>query len=206
MKVKVCGMREKHNIEAIARLKPDYMGFIFYTGSPRFVGTQLIPETIYALSPEIRPVGVFVNEELYYVNQLAQKYGFEYIQLHGLEKPDYCKTLKDKGLKIIKAFHLHDNFDFSSLIPYKPVCDFFLFDNKGETYGGTGEHFGWDILKYYDNEVPVFLSGGISLNDLEDIKNLKNHNIHAVDVNSRFELEPGIKDISKVKKLLEKRT
>lgn len=203
MKLKVCGMRDAENIKELIELKPDFIGFIFYDKSPRFVSNQLDAELIQSIPREIRKVGVFVNATVDYILQNVKKYGLNYVQLHGNETPDFCKSLRLKGVNIIKAFRLDDSFIFSQLNNYKPHVDFFLFDAKGDGYGGNGVTFDWSILKKYDNEKPYFLAGGISLDNLAELAGIT-PKPYAFDVNSKFEIEPGIKDIDKVAELISK--
>lgn len=203
MKLKVCGMRDAENIKELAELKPDFIGFILYDKSPRFIGNQLDPELFQSIPREIRKVGVFVNANIDYILQNVKKYNLQYVQLHGNETPDFCKSLRLKGVNIIKAFRLDESFIFSQLNNYKPHVDFFLFDAKGEGYGGNGITFDWDILKKYDNQKPYFLAGGISLDNLDELATIT-PKPYAFDINSKFEVEPGIKDIGKIKQLLTK--
>jgi phosphoribosylanthranilate isomerase len=203
MKLKVCGMRDAENIKALIELKPDFIGFIFYDKSPRFVGNTLDTELIQSIPRDIRKVGVFVNATVDYILQNVKKYGLNYVQLHGNETPDFCKNLRMKGANIIKAFRLDDTFIFSQLNNYKPHVDFFLFDAKGDGYGGNGVTFDWDILKKYDNQKPYFLAGGISLDNLDELANII-PKPYSLDVNSKFEVEPGVKDIDKIAELIAK--
>ncbi|RFS15396.1 phosphoribosylanthranilate isomerase [Emticicia sp. C21] len=203
MKLKVCGMRDAENIKALVELKPDFIGFIFYDKSPRFVGNTLDAELIQSIPREIRKVGVFVNATVDYILQNVKKYGLNYVQLHGNETPDFCKNLRMKGINIIKAFRLDESFIFSQLNNYKPHVDFFLFDAKGDGYGGNGIAFDWSILKKYDNQKPYFLAGGISLGNLDELASIT-PKPYSLDVNSKFEIEPGVKDIEKVAELITK--
>jgi phosphoribosylanthranilate isomerase len=203
MKLKVCGMRDAENIKALVELKPDFIGFIFYDKSPRFVGNTLDAELIQSIPREIRKVGVFVNATVDYILQNVKKYGLNYVQLHGNETPDFCKNLRMKGVNIIKAFRLDESFIFTQLNNYKPHVDFFLFDAKGDGYGGNGVTFDWNILKKYDNEKPYFLAGGISLDNLDELADIT-PKPYAFDVNSKFEVEPGVKDIEKIAELIAK--
>ena len=203
MKLKVCGMRDAENIKELAELKPDFIGFIFYDKSPRFVGNTLDAELIQSIPREIRKVGVFVNATVDYILQNVKKYGLNYVQLHGNETPDFCKNLRMKGVNIIKAFRLDESFIFSQLNNYKPHVDFFLFDAKGDGYGGNGVTFDWSILKKYDNQKPYFLAGGISLDNLDELAGIT-PKPYAFDVNSKFEIEPGVKDIEKIGELITK--
>jgi phosphoribosylanthranilate isomerase len=203
MKLKVCGMRDAENIKELAQLRTDFIGFIFYDKSPRFVGNQLDVEVVQSIPREIRKVGVFVNATVDYILQNVRKYNLQYVQLHGNETPDFCKSLRLKGVNIIKAFRLDESFIFSQLNNYKPHVDFFLFDAKGEGYGGNGITFDWSILKKYDNEKPYFLAGGISLDNLDELANII-AKPYAFDVNSKFEVSTGIKDIDKIAQLITK--
>jgi phosphoribosylanthranilate isomerase len=198
-KLKVCGMRNKENIQSLLEMQPDYMGFIFYEKSPRFVAEELDADLLNSFPRTVKKVGVFVNAHPDFIFKNVKKYGLDMVQLHGDETPEVCRSLRNRGISIIKAFSIDKAFNFSRLNNYKSFCDYFLFDTKGESYGGTGQTFNWEILKQYDNEKPFFLSGGISPVHTETISELKNMNLHAVDINSLFEKEPGLKDIEKVK-------
>jgi len=204
MYIKVCGLKYEENIQAIADLKPDYLGFIFYKKSPRYVANELSPIQLSNLDVNLKKAGVFVNEDLETIKQICSVFNIETIQLHGSESPAFCKQLKDLGFTIIKAFGMHEDFDFEEVNPYTPICDFFLFDTKSSVHGGSGNHFHWELLKKYHLSTPYFLSGGISLNDLEEIKKIKDDKLYAIDVNSRFELKPGFKDIQAIKSLIKK--
>jgi phosphoribosylanthranilate isomerase len=199
-KLKVCGMKYADNIKAVAALKPDYMGFIFYEESKRFVG-YLDEGVIDALPSNIKKVGVFVNEVLEDILELHDRYNFDFVQLHGDETPEFCLEMKN-FIPVIKAFSIEEKIDFDMLKRYKKSCNYFLFDTPSESYGGSGKRFNWDLLKKYDNEVPIFLSGGISLEDAAEINKLKGLNIHAIDINSRFEKRPGMKDIILIKEFM----
>jgi phosphoribosylanthranilate isomerase len=203
-KLKICGMKYSGNIKEVASLVPDYMGFIFYDKSKRFVEDELDKDQLLLLNDKIEKVGVFVNEEKEGILDKAKTFGFRVVQLHGDESPLLCRQLKEKGLTVIKAFSIGEKFDFEFVKPYKRNCDFFLFDTKGANYGGSGVKFNWDILKEYDNEIPFFLSGGIDIINAEEIKNLKGLNIHAIDINSCFETAPGMKDSKKISQFISK--
>ncbi|MBO9636820.1 phosphoribosylanthranilate isomerase [Siphonobacter aquaeclarae] len=207
MRIKVCGMKEAENIRELLDLQPDYLGFIFFEKSPRYVGESFDPEIIREIPRSVRKVGVFVNASIDQVIRTVKKYALDYVQLHGEETPDFCRSLQFKGVNIIKAFRVDDTFNFSQLNNYKPVCDYFLFDTKASQYGGTGIAFDWALLERYDNEKPFFLSGGIGPEDAEVILDLKERTglkIHAVDINSKFEIEPGLKDIALVRDFIER--
>lgn len=200
MKWKVCGMREKENIEGVSALRPDYLGFIFYSSSKRYAG-EVNFELVRQLPIE-KKIAVFVNAEKEEIYRIAEKGQFRILQLHGTESPAFCGALKKMGFQIIKAFSLDEHFDFESVEAYKNEVDFVLFDTKGKSYGGNGEAFDWNLLKNYKTQRPIFLSGGIGLDNLRTLLSyLSAHslNIHCIDVNSKFEIEPGKKDIQKLK-------
>ena len=192
MKLKVCGMRDEVNIAEVASLRPDYMGFIFYPNSKRYVGDNfIVPET---LPSEIARVGVCVDEEKNVILQKAAVSQLRYVQLHGSETAEFCADLKANGFGVIKAFGVDIRFDFNDLAPYRHVVDFFLFDARGEMAGGNGITFDWSCLQRYDQKIPFFLSGGISPENIIDVRDLNNMNLHAIDINSGVEIKPGMKD------------
>ncbi len=193
-KLKICGM--KNNVAEVATVEPEYLGFIFYGGSPRnFEGS--IPE----IPSEIKKVGVFVDAELEEISEKIQTYGLAVVQLHGNESPEFCGQFKEMNdVEIWKVFSIKDNFDFERLIPYEPVVDKFLFDTKGKVKGGTGLTFDWEVLKDYSSAKPIVLSGGIGLEQTEMLKDILKTDlpIEILDVNSRFETAPGEKDVMKL--------
>lgn len=200
VRLKVCGMRDKSNILAVARLKPDYMGFIFYRKSKRFVGAGFTLPVDFP--SDVQKVGVFVNEPVVNILEWVKKLPLDLVQLHGDEPPADCRELKTVGVKVIKVFSIGNEFDFGALDPYKKVVDYFMFDTKGPDYGGTGTRFDWKILEKYDQSIPFFLGGGLSSSNVERVSMLKGMNLHAVDVNSGVEVEPGLKDVAMVKQLM----
>jgi phosphoribosylanthranilate isomerase len=205
MKLKVCGMRDSSNIQALVTLKPDFIGFIFYDKSPRFVGEKLDEREIKQIPASIKKVGVFVNASPDYIVNTAKQYDLQYVQLHGNELPDFCRILRQKGLNVIKAFSVNDSFNFAMLNNYKPFCDLFLFDTKGTQPGGNGVAFDWNILQKYDQQVPFLLSGGISLQNIDELMDLTvTIPVYGIDINSQFEIEPGLKDVSLIQKLVER--
>lgn len=195
-------MRETDNIRQILTLQPDYLGFIFYEKSSRFVGNELDEDLLNSFPFTTRKVGVFVNATTAYILEKVKKYNLDYVQLHGEELPDFCRNLKLKGINIIKAFSVDDDFNFGKLQNYKPYCDFFLFDTKGKERGGNGITFDWSILRKYDNEKPFFLAGGIDLKNIHDALEINGLKIHSLDVNSKFEISPALKDIEKLEELM----
>jgi phosphoribosylanthranilate isomerase len=204
IRVKVCGMTNSVNIKLVAEAKPDFMGFIFYPGSQRYIGKD--PDTtLFRNIPEnIRKAGVFYNESNDTILDLSFRKGLDLIQLHGDESPLSCMQLRSSGLTIVKAFSIGDDFNFETLGKFMPVCDYFLFDTKTSTPGGSGKKFNWTKLAEYSLDKPFFLSGGISPDDANLVKSLENSGLFAADINSRFETSPGIKDPVLIKKFIEK--
>ena len=197
-KLKVCGMRQAANIAAVAELQPDYLGFIFYQKSPRFI-SEVSAELIKYVPSIIKTTGVFVDEEIQIVKQYIIKYNLKAVQLHGKESAVYCQELKSTGVEVIKAFGIDENFDFSSLESYLNEVDYFLFDTQTPAHGGSGKVFDWKLLEKYQFNKTYFLSGGIDLVHIETLKNINDPRLYAIDVNSKFELEPGLKDVEKLK-------
>ena len=189
-------MRSHENILALSDLKPDYMGFIFWKPSKRFVST-----TTPTLPSNIKKTGVFVDETFDEIKSLIETHQLQAIQLHGNENPSFCDRLKDLNVEIIKVFSIKKDFDFSTLAPYENVCDYFLFDTKGELPGGNGYAFDWKMLKSYPSSKPFFLSGGIGMDQLADLEDIFKLNLplYAIDVNSKFESEAGMKKIELLK-------
>ena len=223
MKLKICGM--KYNTPEVAILQPDYLGFIFYDKSPRnFQGN------ISEIDASIKKVGVFVDEDIEKVINHIKTYQLNAVQLHGEESPEYCQKLKElchylldteydnkipakvylersrkAGMtEIIKVFSIKNEFDFNILKPYEGIVDYFLFDTKGELPGGNGYTFDWSVLNDYPSTTPYFLSGGIGIDEIEKLKTFKESSAskfcYALDVNSKFEIEPGLKNISELEK------
>lgn len=192
MKLKVCGITNAINLQALHRLDMDYFGFIFYPKSKRFVSDKSI---LSKLEDKSKAVGVFVNEQLDILLAITQNNAISTVQLHGDESPDYCFELQQCGLSVIKAFNLHKEFDYQSISPYHNVVDYYLFDAKGSERGGNGVKFNWDLLGNYQLNTPFFLSGGITEFDVEKIKNVNHPLLYVIDINSGFELSPGIKNV-----------
>jgi phosphoribosylanthranilate isomerase len=199
MKLKVCGMKYHDNIFEVAKLQPDYLGFIFYEKSNRFFEGS-IPE----LPESIKKVGVFVNVSLDYILTKIKTHNLQVIQLHGNESVEFCRNLKRENIKIIKVFSIQEHFNFSELKPFENVCDYFLFDTKGKLPGGNGYTFNWNILEDYPSTKPFFLSGGIGLDEIENLKAFEkteaSNYCHAIDVNSKFEIEAGLKNKEELEK------
>ncbi|MFZ2906496.1 MAG: phosphoribosylanthranilate isomerase [Cyclobacteriaceae bacterium] len=200
VKLKICGMRDPENILEVAALRPDFMGFIFYGGSPRCVPDDwVLPE----IDESIRRVGVFVNENLDVVLKRVKRHRLDFVQLHGDEPVLECEKLKAAGVGVIKVFSVDHSFDFKVTSRYKGNVDYFLFDTKGKHYGGNAKTFDWNILKQYDQEIPFLLGGGIALNNIDDAVRLSGMNLHALDLNSGAEVSAGIKDVDQVKRIVE---
>ena len=200
VKVKICGMREAENILDVGAVRPDYMGFIFHPQSPRCVPTDFrIP---ISLDSSIKRVGVFVNEKVDLILSLIKRHSLDFVQLHGNESVEICDELRLQGIGVIKVFSIDEGFDFGSIESYKTVVDFFLFDTKGKYYGGNGIAFNWNVLNRYDQEIPFFLSGGISVVNIQNVEQLAMMNMHAIDVNSGVEIKPGVKDVESVKEVM----
>ena len=188
-------MRESENISGLLALKPDFIGFIFYDKSKRFVADfpQIeIPSTT-------KKVGVFANETIEEIIEKVNQHTLDFVQLHGNETQEYCSALSAKNIKIIKAFSVGENFDFNATLLFEKHVSLFLFDTKGKNYGGNGIKFNWDLLQNYTGKIPFLLSGGISINDAEEIKKFKHPAFLGIDINSGFELEPGLKNIKEIK-------
>ncbi len=194
--VKVCGMRDADNIREVDALGIDMMGFIFWPKSSRYVS-----ERPAYLPQRAQRVGVFVDEDVEQVRRTAADYALDYIQLHGAERPAYVGQLRE--WRIIKAFNIATVHDFAQTKPYEGLVDYFLFDAKGKSVGGNGEKFDWDVLQAYAGGTPFLLSGGIGPDDAERIRAFHHPKCIGIDLNSRFETEPGLKDITKLKQFLE---
>ena len=241
-KIKICGMKHPENIQEVALLQPDYLGFIFYEKSPRnFTGE--IPE----ISNQIKKTGVFVDAEIDFIVEKVEKYNFKAVQLHGNETAEYCGELKKvlskkkpvrfensiddrqtersrcsknqnahfdrtstalslTPVEVFKVFGIKDKFDFSTLKPYEGIVDYFLFDTKGKEKGGNGYTFDWSVLKNYKSKTPIILSGGIGIDELNKIEQILKTDlpIYALDLNSKFETEPGKKEVKMLEEFLEK--
>jgi phosphoribosylanthranilate isomerase len=192
MVVKVCGIKTKENIELISRLNVQMIGLNFYPPSVRFIESTVTSEQFDKLPKEIKRVGVFVNESLEVIEDLASKFSLDYIQLHGEENVDFCKSVAAK-YKIIKVFRVDEQTDFKNISEYS-FADYYLFDTATKHFGGSGEKFDWSRLDNYQGETPFLLSGGIGPEDVEAISSLTHNQYKGIDINSKFESSPGIKD------------
>lgn len=189
-------MREPDNIrELIDQIQPDWMGLIFHPPSPRFVDGM---HADFIKDFNVRKVGVFVNAEISEIEEKIQSFGLTTLQLHGEETVDIISKIKEKtGLEIFKVFSVNDTIHWELLEGYLPFVDYFLFDTFTKSYGGSGKTFNWQLLKSYPFEKPFLLSGGLSLDQTEGIKNLQSQvpQLKGLDINSKFEIKPGIKDL-----------
>lgn len=203
MKIKVCGITKREDLEALVQLGADYAGFIFYNKSPRFVGNKLDGRTVREAGKSIGKVGVFVNADKQQVLQTVKDYGLDAVQLHGDESIAFCQEIR-LTVPVIKVFSIGDKAaGFQYAAPYLPHSDYFLFDTAGKEYGGTGRQFNWELLNNYNLDKPFFLSGGIGPDDVEAVQRWRHKSLFALDVNSRFEISPGVKDMEKVAAFME---
>ena len=200
MKVKICGLRD--NFEEVLALKPDFVGLIFYPKSPRYVGESQNDALKRKLTSTTKKVGVFVNADYETIVRTAGEYHLDAVQLHGGESPQLCEMLR-RDFGVIKAFSIATAEDLQRVEAYEGVVDYFLCDTKTVGYGGSGKKFDWQILQSAKINTPFLLSGGISLDDVSIIKNLKINNFVGVDLNSKFETAPALKDIEKLSQFLD---
>lgn len=197
MNIKVCGITEMKQLQQLDGLDIDFAGLIFYPESPRYVGDKLNKKEVKKADFDLKKVGVFVNPEMIDVLDAIDDYGLEVVQLHGDESPEMCEDLSSE-VEVIKAFRITGNEDIDKLVaPYDAVCDYYLFDTGGlkESFGGTGQQFDWNILSKAKIEKPFFLSGGIGVEDAARVKAFKHPDLFGVDINSKFEAAPGVKDM-----------
>ena len=198
MIIKTCGMRDADNIRAVSELGIDWMGFIFWAPSSRYVS-----EKPTFLPTRQKRVGVFVDARIEEVKSKADEYALDLIQLHGSESPAFCERLKANSQpQLIKAFNIATQEDLEQTIPYEGLVDYFLFDTKAKMVGGNGTQFDWSVLSAYQGNTPFLLSGGIGPDDAEKVRNFHHPQLAGIDLNSRFELSPALKDIEKLKQFI----
>ena len=206
MTIKVCGLREPENAAAVAELGVDLLGFVFYPASPRAVRSGRLNDLRAALdaAPRRERVGVFVNAKVPEILQGVAALGLQYAQLHGDESAEYCASLRDvwPTLKLIKAFSIDENFDFRDTQPYERFCEYFIFDTKTPERGGSGQQFDWEMLNRYTGFRQFLLSGGIGPDDVQRVRALNIPQMAGVDLNSRFETEPGVKDVDLLRQFI----
>lgn len=201
--IKVCGMADEANMTEVAALSPDYIGFIFHQPSPRNA-LSLVPEAVGELPDAVTAVGVFVNRPVSEIVSTAARYGIRTVQLHGDETPEMCLELKRRGFTVWKAVGIDGKVDSDTLAPYCGSVDCFVFDTKSPQHGGTGMKYDWELLSSYTLDIPFMLSGGISSEDVGCILDFRHPMLVGVDVNSRFEVAPGIKNIAKLHEFIMK--
>lgn len=192
MMIKVCGMRNPENIARTASLMPMLMGFVFHPASPRDA-SGLDPEVVRSLPAFVRPVAVTVDMDPTELLSLCRRYGIKIVQLHGSESPELCKALKKDGLTVFKAFNLSGKDALKRAADYTGAVDLFIFDSGT---GGTGEKFDWSVLEDYKLSTPYLLSGGIGPDDVDAVVAAMRPGMAGIDINSRFESEPGMKDLN----------
>jgi phosphoribosylanthranilate isomerase len=201
MQIKVCGMKDALNIKDLVQFPINWMGLIFYEKSPRYAG-DLEASALEIVPPSIQKTGVFVNASAENILERVRQYDLQAVQLHGEESPAFCRELQSQGVQVIKTFSIEKSEDLKSCIFYEDACDYYLFDTKTSKYGGSGKKFDWQALSFYEGKTPFFLSGGIDLEDAATIHQFNHPGLFAVDLNSRFEILPGIKDTKKIKKFI----
>lgn len=202
MNIKVCGITQLKQLQQLDKLNIDYAGFIFFKGSPRYVVDKISKDELSNADFDIKKVGVFVNADYDEIMKQVDDYSLDIVQLHGDERPELCEEISE-NIEVIKAFRLSNDYeqDIDELInEYDGVCDYYLFDTaaKSGLSGGSGEQFDWKQLSKARIEKPFFLSGGIGIDDAERVKKFKHPDFYGVDINSRFEKEPGVKDLALV--------
>lgn len=203
LKIKVCGMRDPDNIRAISQLPLDMIGFIFYPPSPRYVGKLENELTSVDIPNHIKKVGVFVNETFEEIKLKSKLFGLNAVQLHGSESVEFVRQIKDVGLSVLKAIPVSGILDLNKIEPFVKSVDYLLFDTKSVAHGGSGVKFNWNILKDYNFDTPFFLSGGIGPDDFDSLSRFHHPKLAGLDLNSRFEKEPGFKDFEILKSFLE---
>jgi len=194
MVVKVCGINHTENLKNIVNLDIDMIGLNFYPKSLRYIVDNFISEIPFP--SHLKKVGVFVNEKIEHIKRIKEIYKIDYIQCHGHESIEYCEKVKSFS-KVIKVFNIGNKENFNATKDFD-FCDYFLFDTKTKNFGGSGIQFNWNMLQDYDGQVPFLLAGGIGPQDILKIQTINHSMLAGVDINSKFENRPGIKDIEKV--------
>ncbi len=201
VKIKICGMTDIDNISKILFLEPDYMGFIMWPKSPRCVIGKFSPDMLSIIPPTVKRTGVFVDASETEVRDAIAAYGLSAVQLHGHEQPRFCAQIKDLGVEVFKAFHIEDSHDFDSVWDYTEVVDYYLFDTKTPSMGGSGRSFDWQLILRQPLRTPWILSGGIGPDNIVDAAQ---SGASIIDLNSKFETEPGIKDYTLLREAVDK--
>ena len=198
--LKICGLKYPENIQEVADLEPDFMGFIFHPKSPRNVEGVLSPVDLREVKSH--KVGVFVQKDLEELIAIADQYQLQFVQLHGSESPQYCEKVAKADINIIKVFSIAEPNDFDLVNDFIGLADFFLFDTKlPNAHGGHGVSFDWNMLKHYTGDTPFLLAGGISLENFDELQKIEHQSFAGIDVNSKFEIEPGLKNIPLLRQL-----
>lgn len=195
--IKVCGMRQEENIREVESLGIDWMGFIFYPHSKRYV--TYLPDY---LPMSVRRVGVFVNEEFTTIKELMKKFKLDLVQLHGHESPHFCSLIRELGVEVIKAFPIAEPQDFKATKTYETCCDYLLFDAKTPQYGGSGKQFDWSMLEHYTGKCPFLLSGGITPQSAKALSSISHPLLMGYDLNSGFESRPAMKESGAIRLFL----
>ena len=196
-------MKYQQNISDISSLPIDYIGFIFYKASPRFVD-ELDKNILKNIPSQIQKVAVFVNSSVEEICLITKKYEFDLVQLHGKESVEDCKYLFEQNINVMKAFSVDADFSFSSIEKYTPYCKYFLFDTATTFYGGSGMQFNWNLLENYVYQTPFFLSGGIGLSNIEAALEFKHSQLFGFDINSKIEDSAALKNIATAKQIIQK--
>lgn len=204
MKIKICGMKFPKNILEVGALQPDYMGFIFYPKSKRFVGEDFSSKSLEKLPENIKKVAVFVDEDVNRIIEIQKQFSFDFVQLHGNESVAECEILKENNINVIKVFSVDPYFNFNEVVAYEKVCDYFLFDTKTPKYGGSGKTFDWELLENYTLSKPFILSGGLSIRTIGKLKFNKYPMLVGLDFNSKLEDSNTKKITEEVSELIEK--
>ena len=201
MIIKCCGVNNPESIRSLAALGLDLMGFIFWNGTAR-AALQLDPAVLDVLPVSMGRVGVFVNEDYKVILPVTGNYGLSHVQLHGQESPELCERIRCTGLKVIKAFPIACAEDLNVVANYEGSCDYYLFDTKSILPGGSGMQYDWSLLEHYKGATPFLLSGGISSQDAKRILQFRHPQLAGIDINSRFEIAPGVKDVVLIRQFI----
>lgn len=198
MNIKVCGITQLKQLQQLDGLDIAFAGLIFHKDSPRYIGDKINRKELKTTDFDLKKVGVFVNASYDEIMEAVDDYGLDVVQLHGDESPDLCEDLSEET-EVIKSFSINDKTVIDELIAdFDEVCDYYLFDAAGDQYGGNGVQFDWKLITDSKIEKPFFLSGGIGLQDVDKVKQFKHPDYYGVDINSKFEKAPGIKDMAMI--------
>ena len=196
MNIKVCGITQMKQLQQLDGLDIAFAGLIFHKDSPRYIGDKIDKKELKAADLDLRKVGVFVNASYDEIMEAVDDYSLDVVQLHGEESPDLCEDLSEET-EVIKSFSIDGKTPVDELVAeYDEVCDYYLFDAAGDHYGGNGVQFDWTLISKSKIEKPFFLSGGIGLQDVDKVKKFKHPDYYGIDINSKFEKEPGVKDMA----------